>query len=158
MLITFPPTSIQCLYYDVHYSVFLWYLVHCLCQMPIDLLLTCLQHHLKEIYSKYGSCWLMIWTKHKLLSLYYYQDITWLLGCMVNWLIDWWLIDWLIDCFISLLLDQCVQYYSAELELVQDFGSFTEYFETFSLYRGKKSMDDEDDDMNRLSGYFKVLL
>jgi len=51
-----------------------------------------------------------------------------------------------------------LQYYSHCLEDVEEFHGLRDYFETFRLYRGKKSMDDEDDDANRMAGYFKVMV
>jgi len=39
---------------------------------------------------------------------------------------------------------------------VPEFGGLRDNFETFAVYRGKKSLDDEDDDASRLAGYFKV--
>jgi len=50
-----------------------------------------------------------------------------------------------------------VQYYPQCLEDVEEFGGLRDYFETFTLYRGKKSLDDEDDDASRIAGYFKVM-
>ena len=50
-----------------------------------------------------------------------------------------------------------LQFYDCDLEDVAEFAGFEEYFETFPLFRGKKSLDDEDDEVARLSGYFKVL-
>jgi len=49
-----------------------------------------------------------------------------------------------------------VQYYRQRLEDVEEFGGLHDHFETFTLYRGKKSLDDEDDDARRMAGYFKV--
>ena len=49
-----------------------------------------------------------------------------------------------------------LQYYRHTLE--DEYGGLRDNFETFTLYRGKKSLDDEDDDANRLAGYFKVKL
>jgi len=43
------------------------------------------------------------------------------------------------------------------LEDAEEFGGLHDDFETFALYRGKKSMDDEEDDANRIAGYFKVM-
>ena len=43
------------------------------------------------------------------------------------------------------------------MEDVEEFGGVHDNFETFALYRGKKSLDDEEDDANRLAGYFKVM-
>jgi hypothetical protein len=54
-----------------------------------------------------------------------------------------------------------LQYYDCELSEVEDFEGFEEYFETFPLYRGKKTVENDDDDADndsRLAGYFKVLL
>jgi len=51
-----------------------------------------------------------------------------------------------------------LQYYSYCLEDVEEFHGLHDFFETFRLYRGKKSMDDEDDDANRMAGYFKVCI
>lgn len=48
-----------------------------------------------------------------------------------------------------------LQLYSTELELVPAFGGFQETIHTFELYRGKKGEDD-DDDLHRVVGKFKV--
>jgi len=51
-----------------------------------------------------------------------------------------------------------LQIYDCELEKVPEFGGFENYFKTYAIYRGKKSLDDEEDDEERLSGYFKVII
>ncbi len=45
--------------------------------------------------------------------------------------------------------------YPNELESQPEFESFTEWLQTFELYRGKKS-EDELEDENRVVGKFKV--
>ena len=50
-----------------------------------------------------------------------------------------------------------LQYFRQCLEDVEDFNGLHDHFDTFMLYRGKKSLDDEDDDAGRLAGYFKVM-
>jgi len=52
--------------------------------------------------------------------------------------------------------DVWLQYYRQCLEEVEEFGGLRDNFDTFALYRGKKSLDDEEDFANRLAGYFKV--
>lgn len=49
------------------------------------------------------------------------------------------------------------QYYPVELENVPEYGGFKKWFQMFKLYRGKK-VDDDEEDSNRLSGLFKVLV
>ena len=39
---------------------------------------------------------------------------------------------------------------------MKTFGGFTDHFQTFDLFRGKKLDDDGDDDLERISGKFKV--
>lgn len=50
-----------------------------------------------------------------------------------------------------------LQYYPVELENVPEYGGFKKWFQMFKLYRGKK-VDDDEEDSNRLSGLFKVLV
>lgn len=45
--------------------------------------------------------------------------------------------------------------YPNELEAQPEFDEFTEWLQTFDLYRGKKSADDFEDD-GRVVGKFKV--
>ena len=47
------------------------------------------------------------------------------------------------------------QVFPNELESQPEFESFTEWLQTFELYRGKKSDDDLEDE-NRVVGKFKV--
>ena len=47
--------------------------------------------------------------------------------------------------------------YGTELENAPEFNGLNEWVSTFSLLRGKK-LDDEDDDYMRVSGLFKVNL
>ena len=56
-------------------------------------------------------------------------------------------------CFISDPDD--VQVFPNELESQEDFEGFTEWLNTFELFRGKKSEDDFNND-NRVVGKFKV--
>jgi len=49
-----------------------------------------------------------------------------------------------------------LQYYRQCLEEVDEFGGLRDNFQTFALSRGKKSLDDEEDDASRMVGYFKV--
>ena len=42
-----------------------------------------------------------------------------------------------------------------ELENVEEFGGFTDFIRTFNLLRGKKT-DEDDDEIRRFSGRFKV--
>lgn len=52
-------------------------------------------------------------------------------------------------------LIQTFKIYDKELEAFPEFNGFAEWLHTFSLYRGKKSNDEEDED-NRVVGKFKV--
>jgi len=49
-----------------------------------------------------------------------------------------------------------LQYFNRCLEEVEEFSGLHDNFETFTLYRGKKSLNDEDDEASRMAGYFKV--
>jgi len=49
-----------------------------------------------------------------------------------------------------------LQYYGQCLEDVEEYGGLHDNFQTFTLYRGKKSLDDEEDEASRMAGYFKV--
>ncbi len=47
--------------------------------------------------------------------------------------------------------------YENELEEVEGFDEFNDFMETFPLLRGKKT-DEEDDEIRRFSGKFKVCI
>ena len=49
------------------------------------------------------------------------------------------------------------QVYPNELESQTEFDGFSEWLQTFDLYRGKKSEEDFEDE-NRIVGRFKVIL
>ena len=52
-------------------------------------------------------------------------------------------------------LENCLQVYPNELESQPEFEGFSEWLQTFDLYRGKKS-EEEFEDENRIVGKFKV--
>ena len=49
----------------------------------------------------------------------------------------------------------CSQFYEDDLENRSEFSGFSEWVQTFDLFRGKK-LGDDDDDLTRLAGKFKV--
>lgn len=48
------------------------------------------------------------------------------------------------------------QVYPTELEAIPQFNEFKEWLQSFELYRGKKTGDDDEDD-SRIVGLFKVI-
>ena len=56
---------------------------------------------------------------------------------------------------VSSFLENCLQVYPNELESQPEFEGFSEWLQTFDLYRGKKS-EEEFEDENRIVGKFKV--